>query len=485
MRRFLRYFAIAILVLLGIMFGKSFFAQSGQLKIHWQGKPTEDFEAVQHLSQSIQFASVSYDNEEGKIKRNKALFELRKWMQKTYPFCFKNANLDTLSGGSMVLYFKGTNSKSEPIIMLAHLDVVPADSADLKYWKFPPFSGKIDHDTIYGRGALDDKVIAISMLEAMEKILIAGKLPSRNVIFAFGQDEETGGKEGARQIAALLKRKNIHAAFIMDEGLGVTEGIVPGIAKPTALIGIAEKGYASIKLTVKMDGGHSSMPKKENAASVLTSALNKIDKHRFDEKFPLPLQEFLSQGASEMSFGYKFLFSNMWITSPLVKMVMRGNEKTLASISTTHATTLMQAGVKDNVIPNLATATVNFRILSGETVGGTLQEAKDAVKDARVLFEVLEGFNDPSMVSPINGAAWQTIRTAIHETFKNVVTLPGQVLAGTDCKHYTQISTHIYRFTPLRLNNNNTGGIHGINERIAVNNYMECIAFYRNLFEKP
>lgn len=483
MRKILRFLGLALLALLLAMLVITFTNTSTQPKVKWEGKPAADTAAINHFSQALQFQTVTYDHlSDGEFKMAE-LRRMQDWMRKTYPLCFAKAKVTIFPEGSMLFQFPGPDNKDAPAMYLAHLDVVPVDSADLKYWKFAPFAGKVDHDTIYGRGVLDDKVVAIALLEAMEQYIKAGKKLQRGVYFAFGHDEESGGHKGASVIAKYLKSQKIRTAFIMDEGLGVTEGIVPGIKAPTALIGLAEKGYVSIKLKVKMDGGHSSMPKADNATSVLTAALNRIDKHRFHEKFSEPMHAFLKQGAPEMGFGYRLLFSNLWATSPLVKMVMRGNEKTAAAISTVHVTTRINAGVKDNVVPNVAEAMVNFRIIPGESVQSTIDEVRKVVNDPRVQLEKHWDFTEPSPVTKTTDFSWNVIRKSIHQTFENVVSLPGQVLAVTDCQHYYEISDYVYRFVPLRINNANASGIHGINERMAVNNYMECIRFYERMFE--
>lgn len=482
MRRLLKYTGLLLLALLLVMLVKTLLTQSRQPRVKWEGSLATDTLAVRHMSQAIRFQTITWDHlSDGPLKMSE-LAKMQDWMKQTWPLFHAQANLKIFSPGSMLFELKGTDPGLRPALFLAHLDVVPVDSSDLKFWKFPPFSGAVDHDTLYGRGAIDDKVVAISMLEAVEKKLASGWKPKRTLWFAFGHDEESGGHKGAHEIATYLKKQGLKAEFIMDEGLGVTEGIVPGIKAPVAIIGLAEKGYVSLILSVKMEGGHSSMPKFETAASLLTKALAKIDKHRFDEEFSPPMKQFMETAAPEMTFGYRFLFSNLWVTSPLVKMVMRGNEKTAASISTTHVTTRIKAGVKDNVVPNYAEAMVNFRILPGESVAGTMEQVRKLLNDPRIEIRKHWDFTEPSPVSETNGFGYDLIRKNISRTFEGVVSVPGQVIAITDCQHYYEVSDHVYRFVPLRINNQNSGGIHGINERIAVKNYMECIRFYGLLF---
>lgn len=482
LKKLLKWTGLGLLLLLGVMLVKMLFTNSIQPKGDFAGDPEQDTAVLRRLSEIIQFKTVSFeDSSDGYIKL-KELELLYLWMEKSYPNCFASAEAKKI-GHSLLLTFKGSNSSLKPALFLAHLDVVPADTS-AGNWMCPPFSGKIKGDTVYGRGALDDKSVATAMLEAMEKILTKGKKPLRTIMFAFGHDEETGGWKGAKSIAAYLTKKGVQAEFICDEGFGVMEGLVPGVNKPVALMGIAEKGDVTFKLSVSIAGGHSSMPKRDNATSILSRVLSKIENEELREEITGPQELFFRTIAPEAGFLYRFLFSNMWIASPLVKLVLRQNEKAAATMRTTHATTIIKAGVKANVMPNYAEAYVNCRILPGQSIAELYKLIVRIVDDKRVDIEILPDHNESSGVSPVKGVGWTTVTETIVKSFKGVVVAPALVVTGTDCKNYEAVSQNIYRFTPLRLNNNNLGGIHGANERIAANNYYEAINYYYLLFGK-
>ncbi len=481
MKRILKYLGLSLLILLLGMFVKTLFTQSLQPKVAFIGPGAAIPGAEYRLAQVLRFQTISAENNSLDSLKHAQLELLFTWMYQAYPLVFKNSTV-TAIGDSRLIEIKGQDPKLLPALMLAHLDVVPADTGITGHWKFPPFSGTISQDTVYGRGALDDKSVATAMLEALEDLLKSGKKPRRTIMLAFGHDEEIGGQDGAKKIAAYLSAKGIKAEFICDEGFGVMENLVPGVQNNVALIGVAEKGFVSAELTVAIPGGHSSMPKADNATAILTKGLAAVENTTFLEELCAPQQGFFRHIAPEASPLYRFLFSNLWMSAPAVKMVLRGNNKTAATMRTTHATTIIQAGDKENVMPGKARAVINFRILPGQTIEEVKQHLIQTLDEPRIAVRLLPDQTAPSDVSPDQGAAWDAIVKSIHQTYKNVVTAPALVIAGTDCKHYTAISANIYRFVPLRLNSQNLEGIHGSDEKIALRNYQEAIGYYRLLF---
>ena len=175
-------------------------------------------------------------------------------------------------------------AKAKPIMLLAHQDVVPIAPGTEGDWQIAPFSGEVKDGFVWGRGSWDDKGNLLSQLEAVELLVASGYKPPRTIYLAFGADEEVGGMRGAAKVSALLKSRGVQLDFVIDEGLLVLEGVMPGIAKPTALIGVAEKGYMSVVLKMSATPGHSSMPPKKgtSAIAMMSAALNRLE----DEQLP-------------------------------------------------------------------------------------------------------------------------------------------------------------------------------------------------------
>jgi carboxypeptidase PM20D1 len=435
-------------------------------------------QSVINLSESIKFKTVSYTNQD-----NIDLLEFEKlhtFLEKAYPLIHKKLKREKINQ-SLLYKWEGKNRELKPIILMAHMDVVPIEKETQSSWLEEPFSGNIKNGYIWGRGSIDDKASVISILEACEKLLKENFIPERTIYFAFGHDEEIGGENGAKKISKLLEKNNIEAEFILDEGLSVTDKIIPKLEKKAALIGITEKGYASVELSIDIDGGHASMPDKENSITILSKAINKLNDNKPKSKITPTVKKFFENIGSEMPFPEKIIFSNLWLFEPLVINIFENTRTGNATLRTTTAITMFNSGVKDNVIPTQAKAVINFRILTGESSKELLKYVKDTINDNRIKVSFLSQINEPSEVSSTDSIGYKVIESTIKEVFDNTIVAPSMVLAGTDSKHYNKVSKDIYRFQPITLNNEDIGKIHGINERISIEYYLKSIDFYYKL----
>lgn len=308
--------------------------------------------------------------------------------------------------------------------------------------------------------------------------------PKRTIYLALGHDEEIGGKNGAAQIAKLLQERGINAEFVLDEGGAITDKVMKGIESPVAVVGIAEKEYMSLELTVEDAGGHSSQPPKSTAVGILSKAINRLEENPFPGGIHGVSAEMLDKIAPEMSFGQKIFLSNLWLFRPLVERQLSSAPSTNAMLRTSTAVTMFNAGVKDNVLPNKAVAVVNFRILPGETTESVTEYVRQTIDDERVkISNYGEMAWGASPVSDVNSANFQKIEKAIRQTFSDTLVVPYLVLGGTDSRYFTQNSPNVYRFSPQKMNSEDLKRPHGINERISVENYSRGIGFYYNLIK--
>lgn len=204
---------------------------------------------------------------------------LQDYLARAFPRVHQTLQRETVNDYSLLYTWKGTG-EGRPVLLLAHLDVVPVDPSTESSWEHPPFSGDVADGHVWGRGAIDDKASALAILEAIETLLAAGYQPPRSVILAFGHDEEVLGEHGARVMAEILKQRGIEPELVLDEGGAILDGLFPGIASPVASIGMAEKGYVSVELTVDGTGGHSSMPPRRTAVGRLSAAIDRLEDHR-------------------------------------------------------------------------------------------------------------------------------------------------------------------------------------------------------------
>ncbi|HVE54859.1 MAG TPA: M20 family peptidase, partial [Ramlibacter sp.] len=322
----------------------------------------------------------------------------------------------------------------------------------------------------------------IAQLEAIEMLLASGFQPRQTVYVFSGADEEVSGQRGAKQAVKLLQDRKVRLDWVIDEGLVLTEGVVPGVAAPAALVGVAEKGYTSIQLKVSAKPGHSSMPPAAGTSAVgqMVVALRRLE----DEQFPAELQgvarEMFATLAPEMTGMQRVALSNLWLFGPLVQAQLAKGASTNAMMRTTTALTIVNAGNKENVIPGVAEATVNFRILPGDTRESVMRHVRSKVGEG---FELKEwpGAVDPTPVTSTDSSAYRLLERTMRSLFPDTIVAPGLYIAGSDSQHFVPIADNIFRFSPVRAKPEDLPRLHGTNERIAVSNLGELVRFYHQL----
>ena len=386
-----------------------------------------------------------------------------------------------LIGHSMLFTWQGSDAAARPMLWAAHQDVVPIAPGTESNWQQPPFDGVVKDGFVWGRGSWDDKGSLVAQMEAIETLLAAGYQPRVTLYLAYGADEEMGGSQGAVEIAKLLKSRGVHLDYVLDEGMLVTEGIMSGISKPVALIGVAEKGYASVNLAVSTAPGHSSMPPQKTAIGMMSAALAELERNQMPAEMTGVAREMFDTIAPEMQGMNRVVLSNLWLFAPVVRKQLEQSPGTNAVMRTTTALTVVHAGNKDNVLPGRADAVVNFRVRPGDTVDGVMEHVRQTVNNEAVHATLDGGSSEPSPVSPVNSAQYALINRTIREVFSDAVVAPGVVIGATDARHYKDVSEHVYRFSPVRAGKDDLPRFHGTNERLGVDNYLEAVRFYVQL----
>ena len=432
-----------------------------------------------HLAKAIQLRTISH----GPVSpvEEEAFKNLHRFFARSYPKVHSTLKRETVSGSSLLYTWEGADPNLKPILLMAHMDVVPVAAGTEGDWTHPPFSGEIADGFIWGRGAMDDKVGVMSILEAVEILIAEGFRPSRTVYLAFGHDEEVGGFKGAAKIAALLRARGVELEFTLDEGFAITEGILPGVVAPVAMIGVAEKGYLSLELTVESPGGHSSMPPKHTAVGALSTAIHRLERNPFPAGIKGATRQLFEFVGPEMPFSKKMVFANLWLFGRLAERRLAASPSTNALIRTTVAATMVGGSDKENKLPTKAWAIVNVRIMPGESIDSVTEYVQRTINNPKVEIRTLEHAAEPSPVSDAGSASFKVIQRTIHEIFPDVVVAPSLTVGGTDSKHYVSLSDAAYRFMPLRLKPIDLHRYHGTNERVAVDNLAEAVRFYARL----
>ncbi|MEM9330084.1 MAG: M20 family peptidase [Pseudomonadota bacterium] len=436
---------------------------------------------ARNLSRAVQFKTVSHQNP-ADFERSE-FEDFLAWLEETYPRSHATMQR-TLAGGLTPLYkWQGADDALLPVIMTGHYDVVPAPDETLASWSYPPFSGEIAEGFVWGRGTLDDKIAVLGLLEAAEHLIAEGFQPKRTIYFSFGHDEEVGGWQGAGRVAHMLKKQGVEMEWSLDEGSMVLDGILPGIKKPIASINVAEKGYVTLDIKAKAQGGHSSLPPPDTAVGRLSRAIKKLEENPVPGGLTGVSAEFFDAIAPNFPFIQRMLFANRWLFGPLLEGELSKSAATNAMLRTTTAPTMLSASVKENVLPTEATAAVNFRIHPRDTVNGVLGYVKGIIDDPQVEVSIRGENNEASAVSDHRVQGYRMLSSTFREVFGDLIVVPGLTIAATDTKHYSRISQNSYRINPLIFGPTDIPRIHGINERVSLENIELSVNFYIKLFQ--
>jgi len=476
---------LLLLILIGLAYTAIYRASS--FYVDNQYYPSTPFKATSidssavanRLSAAVKLQTISKDQE----AVDGAPFEqFHQLLEENYPNVHQYAKKEIINQYSLVYHFEGSDKKLKPILLMGHIDVVPVDEATLGKWKQAPFSGAIAEGQIWGRGTLDDKSTILAIMEAMELHLSSGNKLKRAVYFAFGHDEEVGGEQGAKAVAEHFKSKGLEFDFVLDEGGAIVDGVLAGFEQPIALVGIAEKGFVNVRLTVEGEGGHSSMPPKNTAAGILAQAIVKLEENQFPSDLKFTNLIFDSVGFSA-DFTTRAMMSNQWLLAPLIKNVLSESPSSAASLRTTTAVTMLKGSSKSNILPTQASAIANFRILPGDTWETVLAHVETVVDDPRVKLEAFMQ-SDPSPVSNHHSKQFAHIGKTIREIAPDTLVSPYLVQGGTDAKYFYELSDQVYRFLMIRMTPDTLKAFHGVNERIAVDDYVNTIQFFHRLLER-
>lgn len=435
--------------------------------------------ATEDLRELIRCKTISYSD--NSLEDEREFIKLEEYTKKAFPLVYKNTEFTKVGTRGMLFKWTGLSSES-PAVLMAHFDVVPIEESG---WKVPPFSGEIIDDELWGRGTLDTKCTFNAVLQAVETHIKEGYTPKNDIYLAFAGDEETSGPH-APYIVDILKEKGVVPKIVVDEGGAVVDNVFPGLKRQSALIGIAEKGIANIRYTVKGCGGHSSTPSKDTPISILSKACLKVNSTPFKMRLTKPtLEMFDTLGRESKSFPIKMIFANLWLFKGLLgKLAAKMGGEMNALVRTSTAFTQMKGSDAMNVIPPQATMLSNHRIIHGDTVESTLEFIKKTVNDERVQLDVVWG-RDPSRISETKGSVgYDILKTTIKEVWKDTIVSPYLMLAASDSGHYGVISDRVYRFSPLVLSKDDRKLIHGNNERIKISAIEKSVEFYIRLISK-
>ena len=482
MKRFLQLLGavvVAIVVVLVVNTMRS--ARAADAAVAPVAVAVDSIGAIARFSKALTFPTISYDP--GTHPTDSAAFRaLHAHFVTSFPLVHQKLKRETI-GLALLYSWPGSDPSLDPVVLMGHQDVVPVIPGTENRWEQPPFSGVVDGGYIWGRGSLDDKVSVLAILESIEGLLRAGFQPKHTIYLAFGHDEEIGGHGAETLRDTLMARGLKHAALVIDEGGTVTDGAALGVTGKVALIGVAEKGYLTLELTANGKGGHSSTPPAHSAIGVLATAITKLEASPFPMTLDGPTEAMLESVRARMPFSRRLALSNLWLLRGAVVRALSAAPMSASMMRTTTAVTIIGGGVKANVLPIDAKASVNFRIRPGESVASVTARVVQTINDTSVHVVAVGFAREPSTVSDAKGAGFAAISQSVREVMggADVTVAPFLLMAGTDARAWSAKSSQVFRFIAAPPDADVLTRVHGTNERVTPAAYLTAVRFFDRL----
>lgn len=439
--------------------------------------PLTDDDAVEALRSALSFPTIA---DEDPSRTDHAPFDaLIADLAERFPALHAAAEPTRIAGDALLLRWRGETDEA-PLVLMGHLDVVPVNPDDA--WTHPPFGGVVEGGVVWGRGTLDCKGSVIAICAAVERLVERGVTPRRDVWLSFGCDEEVSGV-AARTAVEELRRQDVEPWFVLDEGGTVASQAFPGVERPLAVIGVTEKGTVDLELHATAVGGHASMPPRTGAGERLARAILRLQRHPFPARLPEPTVEMLETVSAQATGPMRIALANAArLRRPLALAFARLGPETAAMTRTTTAVTELRGAPAANVLAATASATVNMRVMVGDTVASAVERVRRVIADEAVTVRVRSA-DEPSPLSPTDDPAYRLIADTVRQVMPDAVPVPYVMMAATDSRHFHRVWPRVYRFNPFRMTPGQRESLHNVDERLEVGSFLEGIRWYQRLLE--
>lgn len=477
-------FVVAAAVLLVLMWNTMQLQSRQMVVTPVQLVPLDDQRISRVLSTFLSVPSYSH-HDRSKMDPD-AFLQLHQILQESFPSAHRVLERETVNDLSLLYRWPGRDESADPILLMSHLDVVPIEPDSREDWTHSPETSVISDGYIWGRGALDVKCGVIGIMAAIENLAENGFTPDRTVYLAFGHDEEIGGQEGNGAISKRFADEGIRFSYVLDEGGAILEQIIPGVDRPVAFIAIAEKRSADLSITARGAGGHGSMPGR-SAIVNLAHAISRIDQQPMPTQMPVATSQLFDFLGPEMPLLQRTVIGNQYLLGSLLRRQLARSPSTSAVVRSTINVTGLSTGTAANQSASVATATINARLLPGDSIDDVRQHIMTITDDIRMgdgtrAIQCKSGLvSHGASIAPVDCDEFRMLQRTIHEVFPEVIVAPGLTAVSTDSAWYYSVTDKVYRFIPMRINATDLHRIHGVNERIGVENFAEIVRFYIQL----
>ena len=440
---------------------------------------TENPVYTEHLRRMVQCATISSPNDERTDFGEFA--KLHELLHEFYPLIHERMELTVIGRASLLFHLPSKNSKKKPVLLMSHQDVVPV--GDAGSWTYPPFSGEIADGCIWGRGSIDCKATMLAELEAVEELLRESFAPDYDLYIALGHNEEIVNipeVSGAGQTAKYLRELGVRLGIVIDEGGHVRAG---GDGFEVAEISLAEKANVNFLLRAESEGGHSSRPgTRGTALGKIARAIVAVEKNPLPYRITPLVKSQLAATAELCPPKLKNIYTNPEEYFSRLTELAREDKNLDKLLRTTLAVTMASGSEQANVLPEIATATVNARLLQGDTVEGVKSYLESLMPNGVEVIP-LAG-RAPQSVPNVESRELNIVREVLRDIYgENILVIPSLMAGGTDSRFYADIADNVFRFSAL-YQTADYGEIHQVDERIPVNVLASGVEFFREFLRQ-
>ena len=366
------------------------------------------------------------------------------------------------------------------LLLLGHMDVV---GVEREKWSVDPFGGVIKDGYLYGRGAIDDKGMTVANLAVMVALKRAGVRLSRDIIYLAEGDEEGGGEDGI-EFAIAKHWDKIAAGFALNEGGRV---MVKGGKVQYVGVQASEKIPVNVRVIATGPSGHGSMPRKDNSIVHLAGAVAKIGAYEAPVRPNTVTRRYFEQLAKiedpEMARWMRALDTTERVEIA-ARRISEASPAWNSMLRNSIAPTILRGGIRENVVPSEASATLNIRMLPGESVEALVEELKKLVNDPQVRFEISPASRQPAPPSTIESDLFKTIERISPLVFPGAVVLPYMSTGATDSAQLRLHNVQAYGLLPFPMTEEDDRRMHADDERIPLSAFGRGIGYLYRVVEE-
>lgn len=469
----------AVIVLMLIVFLRTLaFKPRTETPVDFRPIVFDKQKAIDDLQRLVRCATVSSynpaDEDEGAFHRFVAL------LPDLFPEVHRVCSFEAAGRRGLLYGWKG-KSDADPTVLMAHYDVVPVHE---ELWEKPPFAGLIEDGELWGRGTLDTKATLNGILQAAEALIKQGFTPENDIWFAFGGNEEVEGQDAPATVA-LLEKRGIRPALVVDEGGAVVDNIFPGVHKPCAVIGTGEKGMMHVEMAAESIGGHASAPPPRSSIGLLSEACLRVERNHFRRRLSPAVAEMFDTLGRHSTWIYRLLFANLWLFSGVLDLICKKKGGELnALLRTTVAWTQASGSKQTNVMPARATMNANLRLMTGDAAESALDYLSRTIDNPNLKLQAVSSHESSAISETGSCASWLKVKRSVQAVWPEAIVSPYLMIACSDARHYCRISDHVYRFSAMTMSSEHRRTIHGNNERIPLDTIGQPVAFYMHLIRQ-